>query len=101
MLDAHTYDRNIKLVQVPPGLGLGFDDVDLLEGEGPLVPHIRQHRSRLRAEPAVLAGEEGYPTGLEEPARDAHGWRLMPMVSFWLSVVSCEEGKVEAEPPVN
>ncbi len=38
-----THHRNIEFVQVPPGLGLGFDDVDLLEGERALVPHIRQH----------------------------------------------------------
>jgi len=71
-----THHRDVKFVQVSPRLGFGLDDVDFLESKGPLVPNIREHRSCLGAQSTILAREEGYPTGLEQPGGYAHGVRV-------------------------
>lgn len=67
-----THHRNIKLVEIPPWLGFGLDDVDFLECKRPLVPDIREHCFCLRAKPAILAGEQRYPAGLQKPSRGPH-----------------------------
>lgn len=66
------YDGDIKIVEVPPWLRLGLDDVHLAEGKGMGGLEVGEDGFGRGAEAAVCAGEEGDADGLVEGRSEAH-----------------------------
>lgn len=69
---AATYDRDVKVVQFPPRLGLWLRQVHLPIDKRPRVPDVGQDALGLRAEPTVLTGEECDSAGLQQASGGEH-----------------------------
>lgn len=73
------YNGDIKIIEVPPWLRLGLDNVYLAEGKGPGGLELGQDGFGRDAEAAVCAGEEGDADGLVEGGSKAHCDLFFPL----------------------